>query len=133
MTVVTAASLTKVGNNYNVTTAASDPVLKYKGVNVTAGEFGTWMPIGAIQTASGYDVAWKNTSTGQYTVWTTDSNGNYTGNLIGAVSGNSYAWESIAPIFPQNLNGGGVTGPITKVIQKDGSTSLTEVSKSILS
>ena len=40
-----------------------------------------------MQTASGYDVAWKNTGTGQYTVWTTDSNGNYTGNLIGAVSG----------------------------------------------
>ena len=128
VTVVTNASLTKVGNNYNVTTAASDPVLKYRGVNVTAGEFGTWMPIGAIQTASGYDVAWKNTSTGQYTVWTTDSNGNYTGNLVGAVSGNSYASVPIAAFFPQNVDGGGgVIGPITKVIQTDGATSLTEV------
>ena len=127
VTVVTDASLTKVANNYDVTTATSDPVLKFKGANVTAGEFGAWMPIGAVQTATGYDIAWKNTGTGQYTVWTTDNNGNYTGNLIGAVSGNSHAWESIAPIFPQNLNGGGVTGPVTKVIQKDGSTSLTEV------
>ena len=32
----------------------------------------------AVQTASGYDVAWKNAGTSQYTVWTTDSNGNYT-------------------------------------------------------
>ena len=127
VTVVTAASVTKVGNNYDVTTATSDPTLKYKGANVTAGEFGPWMPIGAIQTASGYDVAWKNTGTGQYTVWITDSNGNYTRNLIGAVSGNSHAWESIAPFFPQNANGGGVTSPTAKVIQKDGSTSLTEV------
>ena len=128
VTVVTNASLTKVGNKYNVTTAVSDPVLKYRGVNVTAGEFGTWMPIGAIQTASGYDVAWKNTSTGQYTVWTTDSNGNYTGNLIGAVSGNSYASVPIAAFFPQNVDGGGgVIGPTTKVIQTDGATSLTEV------
>ena len=28
----------------------------------------------------------------------TDSNGNYTGNLIGAVSGNSYALESLEPL-----------------------------------
>ena len=127
LTVVTDATLNKAGNNYTVTSTTSDPVLKYKGANVTAGEFGAWTPIGAVQTATGYDIAWKNTGTGQYTVWTTDNNGNYTGSLIGAVSGNSYAWESIAPIFPQNLNGGGVTGPVTKVIQKDGSTSLTEV------
>jgi hypothetical protein len=125
--VVTDANLAKVGNNYNVTAAASDPVLKYKGYNVTAGEFGKWTPIGAVQTATGYYIAWKNTATGQYTMWSTDSNGNYTGNLIGAVSGNSNAWESIAPIFPQPLNTGGVTSPTTKVIQKDGSTQLTEV------
>ena len=38
-----------------------------------------------MKTASGYDVAWKNTTTGQYTVWATDRNGNYTRNLTGAV------------------------------------------------
>jgi hypothetical protein len=42
-----------------------------------AGEFGAWTPIGAVQTASGYDIAWKNGGADQYTVWTTDSNGNY--------------------------------------------------------
>ena len=81
------------------------------------GEFGNWTPIGAVQTQSGYDVAWRNTSTGQYTVWTTDSNGNYTGNLIGAVSGNSYALESLEPIFNQDLNGDGVIGLNPPVIQ----------------
>ena len=74
-----------------------------------------------------YDVVWKNTRTGQYTVWTTDSNGNYTGNLIGAVSGTSYALESIEPVFQQDLNGDGVIGLTTTVIRTDGSTSLTEV------
>ena len=126
VTVVTTASLSKAGNHYEITTAASDPTLKYKGADVTAGEFGGWAPIGAVQTASGYDVAWKNNGTDQYTVWTINTNGNYIGNLIGAVSGNSSAWKSIAPIFSQ-LNGGNVIDPITKVIQKDGSTSLTEV------
>ena len=129
VTVVTAATVTQVGSNYNVTTTTSDPVLKYKGANVTASEFTGWTPIGAVQTASGYDVAWKNNGTGQYTVWTTDSSGDFTGSLMGAVSGTSAAWQSIAPIFSQTLNsgGGGVIGPTTKVVQKDGSTSLTEV------
>ena len=104
---------------------------------VTVGEFGAWTPIDAVQTASGYDVAWKNTANGQYTVWTTDNNGNYTGNLIGgAVSGTSYALESIEPIFNQDLNGDGTIGLITTVIQTDtnalGSTSLTEVANQYL-
>ena len=61
----------------------------------------------------------------------TDSNGNYTGNLIGAVSGNSYALESLEPVFNQDLNGDGVTGLNPHVIQTDtssfGSTSLAEI------
>ena len=126
VTVVSPASLSKTGNTFDITAAASDPALKYKGANVTVGEFGGWTPIGAVKTASGYDVAWKNTRTNQYTVWTTDNNGNYTGNLIGTVSANSTQWTSIAPIFPQTVNSGG-TDPTTKLIQKDGSTSLTEI------
>ena len=66
-----------------------------------------------MQTESGYDVAWKNTASGQYTVWTTDSNGNYKGNLIGAVSGNSYALETIETTFKQDLNGDGIGGLYT--------------------
>ena len=85
--------------------------MKYNGANVTAGEFGTWTPIGAVKTASGYDVAWKNTGTGQYTVWSTDSNGNYKGNMTGgAVSGTSPALESLEPVFQQDLNRDGVIG-----------------------
>ena len=128
VTVVSSASLTKVGNTYNITAGASDPVLKYKGANVTPGEFGDWTPIGAVKTTSGYDVAWKNTSTNQYTVWTTDNNGNFTGTLFGVVSANSTQWTSIAPIFPQSPNGGGGTGPNDEGDpDRDGSTSLTQV------
>ena len=68
-----------------------------------------------MQTASGYDVAWKNTGTGQYTVWSTDRNGNYKGYLTGgAVSGTSYALESLEPVFRQDLNRDGVIGLTTK-------------------
>ena len=75
-----------------------------------AGQFGGWTPIGAEQTASGYDVAWKNPGAGQYTVWSTDSNGNYVSNIIGIVSGTSTALESLETTFHQDLNGDGVIG-----------------------
>ena len=74
-----------------------------------AGQFGTWTPIGAEQTATGYEVAWKIPGTDQYTVWTTDSNGNYLSN-IGHVSGTSAALESLETSFHQDLNGDGVIG-----------------------
>ena len=103
-------SLTEVANQYYLYgSSGTGPALKYNGANVTAGEFGSWTPIGAVQTASGYDVAWKNTSTGQYTVWTTDSSGNYEGD-IGAVSGTSSALETMEPVLHQDLNGDGVVG-----------------------
>ena len=88
-------SLFEVANQYFYleTSGGSGAALKYNGASVTAGEFGSWTPIGAIETASGYDVAWKDTSTGQYTVWTTDSNGNYTGNATGG------AFRERAPLW----------------------------------
>lgn len=72
-----------------------------------AGEFGGWTPIGAVQTASRYDVAWKMTGVDEYTVWVTDSIGNYTSNVIGAVSGTGSALETLEPTFNQDLNGDG--------------------------
>ena len=121
-------SLTEIGNNYFLFDSnGSGPMLKLAGAVVTAGEFGGWTPIGAVQTASGYDIAWKLAGADEYSVWTTDSSGNYTGVLIAAVSGNSYALESLEPVFQQDLNGDGTVGLTTTVIQTDGSTSLTAV------
>src|SRR6185437_6923092 len=93
---------------------------------VTVGQFGGWVPIGAVQTASGYDVAWKLSSTNQYTVWSTDSSGNKTAGILGAVAGNSYALEALEPTFNQDLNGDGTIGLVTTAIQTDGSTTLTQ-------
>ena len=95
---------------------------------MTAGEFGTWTPIGAVQvTGGGYDIAWHDPSSGLYTVWSTDSNGNYLSNLIGAVPGNSSALETFETIFNQDLNSDGTIGLPKVVIQTDGTTALTEV------
>jgi hypothetical protein len=85
--------------------------LHYGGSAVTAGEFGTYVPIGAVQVVGGgYDIAWHDPSSGLYTVWSIDSNGNYLSNLIGAVPGNSSALENFETIFNQDLNGDGHTG-----------------------
>ena len=122
-------SLTEVASNYYLfDLTGAGPELSYAGVGVTAGEFGALTtPIGVVQTASGYDVAWHNTSTNLYAVWATNSGGNYTGTLIGAASVNSYALESFESVFQQDLNGDGVVGLATMAIQTDGATTLTQV------
>jgi Tryptophan-rich Synechocystis species C-terminal domain len=123
-----ATRLSEAGNHYYLYgTSRSGTALKYNGHVVNAGEFGKWIPISAVRTANGYDVAWKNGGSGQYTGWITDRNGNYKGNSIGSVSGNSYALESLEQVFRQDLNRDGTVGPTKKLIQKDGATQLTEV------
>jgi hypothetical protein len=79
-----------------------------------AGQFdqfgGPWAPIGAEQTATGYEVAWKITGADQYTVWTTDNSGNYVSSAFDVASGTSAALQSFETSFHQDLNGDGVIG-----------------------
>ena len=122
-------SLTEVGNNFFLyaTGTSSGPAITLGGAAIAAGQFGTWTPIGAEQTSTGYEVAWHNTATNQYSIWTLDSNGNYITNN-GALSGTSATIESFETSFHQDLNGDGVIGvPASVVIESMGSTSLTEV------
>jgi len=121
--------LAQAGSNYflEAISTGSGPVLKISGAAVVAGQYGTWAPIGAEQTASGYDVAWKDPASGQYSVWSTDSNGNYLSNLIGQVSGTNTSLESLETTFHQDLNGDGIVGlptPPTTIIESAGSTEL---------
>jgi len=120
-------SLVAVSNHFfldNISTG-SGPSLKYGGADVVAGQFGGWMPIGAEQTASGYQVAWKVSGADQYGVWTTDSNGNFI-STSAVLSGSSSALQSFETSFNQDLNGDGAIGvPVTGiVIEAAGSTSL---------
>jgi hypothetical protein len=75
-----------------------------------AGQFGQWAPIGAEQTTSGYEVAWKVAGADQFAVWSTDSNGNYMSNLLNTVSGADPTLESLETSFHQDLNGDGQIG-----------------------
>ncbi len=126
-------SLTEVGTTFYLDdSSGAGPSLKYQGANFVAGQFGQWTPIGAEQTTSGYEVAWKVAGADQYTVWSTDSNGNYTSNIINTVAGTDPTLVSLETSFHQDLNGDGVIGPATTqtsqtVIEAFGSTSLTEV------
>src|SRR4030088_1545051 len=73
-------SLVDVGNNFylNSNSSGTGPELKYSGSAVVAGQFGTYTPVGAEQTSSGYQVAWEIPGTQQFSIWTTDSGGNFT-------------------------------------------------------
>ena len=87
---------------------SSGPELK-NGSAVTAAEYSGWTPIGAVQTSSGYDIAWKDAATGQYSFWTTDSSGNLI-TASAAMPATSSAVESYETVFHQDLNGDGVIG-----------------------
>jgi serralysin len=124
-----ATSLIEVGNNFYLSSnsSGSGPELKNAGAGVVAGQAGAWTPVGAEQTATGYEVAWKVAGADQYSIWNTDSSGNYISNAIGVFSGTSSTLESFEASFHQDLNGDGVIGFPTTVIEANGSTSLTEI------
>ena len=105
-------SLVEDGSNYFLDPNGGSAVeLSYGGAPVVAGQFdqfgGHWAPIGAEQTASGYEVAWKVTGADQYTVWNTDSSGNYVSSALDVASGTSAALQSFETSFQQDLNGDG--------------------------
>ncbi len=74
--------------------AGGGPLLELNGSVVTDGQFSAgWTPVGAEQTATGYEVAFKNAAN-QFVVWNIGANGNYTSAATGFLSGTSYALES---------------------------------------
>jgi aryl-phospho-beta-D-glucosidase BglC (GH1 family)/20S proteasome alpha/beta subunit len=122
------ASVAEVGNNFYVNSVSGGPgvELNYAGAAVVAGQFGAMTPIAAIQTATGYEVAWKVTGADQYEVWTTDNSGDHVSDT-GIISGTSNVLEALETSFHEDLNGDGVIGFSTTVINAVGSTSLVEV------
>ena len=110
-------SLVEEGSNYFLRSDGGSSVeLSYGGAPVVDGQFGSWTPIGAEQTASGYEVAFKVTGADQYTIWSTDNSGNYlsSASLDGnwSQSGSSTALQSFETSFQQDLNGDGVIGQV---------------------
>jgi hypothetical protein len=112
----------KIGDAYELNPAGGTggPLLELNGSVVTKGQFQAgWTPVGAVQTATGYEVAFGD-GKGDFVVWNTDSNGNFTSNATGILSATSYALESLETSFGEDLNGDGTTGPTTTKIGTNG-------------
>ncbi|MGJ5043305.1 MULTISPECIES: NF038122 family metalloprotease [unclassified Bradyrhizobium] len=121
-------SLVQLGLSYflNPVGGGTGPQIKFGGSVVQPGQMGGWTPIAGETSGSGYQVAWKMSGADLYTVWNVDSSGNYTGNAIGAVSGGTAAFEAFETSFHEDLNGDGMIGIPTTVIEAVGSTSLVQ-------
>ena len=108
-------SLTQVGNNYFLYNQSwVGPELSYYGKPVFAGEFGARLPIAAVKTPTGYDVAFKGPlTTGApvlYSVWSVDNSGAFVARLVSGVAGTDPALEQLEVTFNLDLNGDGVVG-----------------------
>jgi hypothetical protein len=89
----------------------SGPVLEYGGSGVFAGRFGlNWRPIGAVPTATGYDVAWKLGGASEYWVWKVNSGGNFVTSIATNVPGSDLTLKFLERTFNQDLNGDGRIG-----------------------
>jgi len=116
-------SLVSTDGNYFLMSVASGtgPALKRDGAAVVAGSSGTWSPVAVEQlSGGGYDVAWRNSSTGYVSIWSTDSNGNFTSNLTADLPGTDIAIKMLEFTFHQDLNGDGSVG--VPFIESFGST-----------
>jgi hypothetical protein len=120
-------SLLQIADQYYIYVNGSGPSLKYAGSPVTQGQFGNIDVIAAVQTSSGYDVAFQMTGTNNFTFWTTDSAGNYTSNISGWVAGTSFTAESMEAVFGQDFNKDGTVGVTSSLVQRDGTTDLLKI------
>jgi serralysin len=105
-------TLSLMGGHYYLLTGGTGPSLKTGGADFISGQFGPWLPISAEAISGGYEVAWKQTGSNQYTIWKTDSSGNYLSNSVGIASGSSVDIESLESSFHQDLNGDGTIGVV---------------------
>ncbi|WP_161497292.1 calcium-binding protein [Bradyrhizobium nitroreducens] len=105
------------------TSTGTGQVLKYQGSPVIAANYGAYSVIAAEQVSGGgYDVAWKNSSTGKFSIWSTDSNGNFVTTLAAApeVTGTDPSLKALEATFHQDLNGDGVITGSPVVLDLDG-------------
>jgi serralysin len=101
-----------LNGGYVLSSAKGVQLLQLAGQQVGENFGGGWNVVGANDTLTGYQVIWKETSTGTLGYWNTDANGNYL-NAKGINANQLKAFESS---FQQDLDASntGVLDPITK-------------------
>src|SRR5262249_35099708 len=90
-------------------TSGLGPILSYGGQPVLDGSRGTWQPIVAEKWGPGYEVAWKDATSGEYKVWAVTNDGNYFAGDDVVMSGSEIGWYE-DNVFHQDLNGDGHIG-----------------------
>jgi len=121
-----ATRLVRVENSYTMHTGATSAPLRYAGGTFQNGQLGSWTPIAAETSGSGYQVFFKNGSADQYWLWTLDGGGNMLSG--GAVlAGSSAALQALETTFSQDLNGDGTIGLVATPIESFGVTKLMQV------
>ena len=117
-------SFTAVGDHFFLYDGSgSGPSLKYGGMDAVAGQFGAWTPIGAEQTATGYEVAWKLWE--RRSVLGLEHRQQRQLPLVYSRVKSDYALQSLEPIFQQDLNSDGLIGPTTVLDGHPGAQTLT--------
>ena len=122
-------TLAEVGILFELNPAGggTGPFLEINGSPVIAGQFRLgWTPVGAVKTASGYEVAWSVPGQNEYEVWDTDSAGDYTSTATGILSGASAELEGVEANFGETFAGAGAEATPT-TIATNGATTLAEV------
>ena len=123
-----ATDLKQVANNFYLYAhgTTTGPELKFSGAAVTTGQFAAYTPIASEASGGGYKVAWKNGAANEYLVWTTDAGGNWLSQTA-AMSGTTYAMQSLETTYNQDLNGDGTVGLKVTTIEAIGTVDLKQV------
>ena len=101
-------SLVAVADQYALEDShGNGPHISLNGAPVVVGQLSPWSPVAAVQTSTGYDVAWQDGNS--FIIWNTDSNANVL-SISGVLSGTSTALENYETIFNHDLNGDGIIG-----------------------
>jgi hypothetical protein len=104
----------------------SGPQILYGGAPVAVGSLGPWVAIAAEQESFGYEVVWRAGSANQYTAWFLDGFGNYVWSTA-VVTSTSYVLETLESSLHQDVNGDGLVGPTTTLIEAQGLTKFMQV------
>jgi hypothetical protein len=119
------STLSRVADSFFLNYGSSNIQVQYGGAYVAAGQFGTYTPVAAEQTIGGNLVAWRDTSTGNYSVWSLGPGGNWLWGT-GAIGSGTSMLAAIETVMQQDLNGGGIAGRST--VEGSGGTALYNVS-----
>lgn len=101
--------------------------LEVGGANISAGQLGNYNPVALLSVAGGYEVMWKDSTTGSFVGLDFDLAGNFTSAATTTLIGSSYALENLEPSFTVDLNGDGKIGLKSSTIETSGQYSLVDV------